>query len=267
MGGVEICSAERWGRLLNEEVKLRVKKVFAELEVMMAEVLMQVKEVSPGKDGKNGEKEGGEGVGRDTLLSTGVVWAACDSLMELKDLGVAGVAVKRAQEYREMLEDALKELKEWAESEEKDEDEDEEDEFAATEDDIFDLHGSMPKDKPELKEMLDLSTKRLKLTSTLYQAVGKRRLKTVDAGVEGVPEPAAMEKLDRVLDVLREIPDQVDELAGAFYELDEDEARQRTEEICQTGKRVIELTKLDWKGGEDEFTIWADKWLAAIDRN
>lgn len=246
---------------------MRVRKVFVEMEAMMLEVLAQVSSESK-TEGKSAISEAA--TRKDSLLSTGVVWAACDAVMQLKELGLVGVALLKAQEYRVMLEDALAELKEWADETNEEDDEDEEgaDGFDGSESDILNFDRPFPKNRPDVKEAVDSSVKQLKLISTLYQALIKRRIKTVhnDPDFGEMPSPFIATRLDHVMDVMKKIPDQTDELASAFYELDLEEARRLMEGICEEGKNSIKLTEINWKSGKDEFSTWAGKWLDAIDR-
>ena len=52
-------------------------------------------------------------LGRDTLASTGVLWAECDKMVALGSAGVAKVAAERVEEYYGLLKDAITELEEW----------------------------------------------------------------------------------------------------------------------------------------------------------
>ncbi|KAF7443616.1 hypothetical protein A1F94_009709 [Pyrenophora tritici-repentis] len=106
----------------------------------------------------------------------------------------------------------------------------------------------------------------------LYQALIKRRLKTYPASSTLEPTanangtgPSPSKKLDDLMSILKTIPETVDDIAGAFYDLDEDEAKQTLEKCCAETKSAIELVRQSWTGEDDEFTGWSTKWVSAIE--
>ena len=65
---------------------------------------------------------------------------------------------------------------------------------------------------------------------------------------------------------LKSIPETVDDIAAAFYDLDGDEAKQTLAKCCDEAKKAIELVRGNWETGkEDEFSAWGAKWIAALD--
>jgi hypothetical protein len=74
----------------------------------------------------------------------------------------------------------------------------------------------------------------------------------------------AVERLDLVFTILKRIPDTVDELASSFYELDAAKINKNSEDCFSLGCEAAELLLTNWEGKEDEFTVWADKFLAAM---
>lgn len=126
-----------------------------------------------------------------------------------------------------------------------------------------------------LKELLDKSVKKLKLVGILYQALIKRRLKTypvaaastktgTSKGVESeTSSPGA--KLDELMTLLKTIPETVDDLASAFYDLDEDGVRELLEQGCKEAKSAAAVVKQSWAGIDDEYTAWSQKWIDAFD--
>ena len=270
MSAIEICRPEVYSKTLHAEATMRVRIVLQEYQNMMSEVL---------------EATGTTGTAtlprarvdatasRNSLASTGVVWAACDSLMALKQLGLAGLLVKKAQQYREMLEDAARELKEWVEDADAEDDLDDDagsnDGSAA--DDFLDAAHKLPKDRDDLNATLASTFKKLRLTSTLYLALVKRRLKTLPSfngdDRDGKVNVNMTKVVDELMETLKLIPDYVDDLANAFYELDNLDAEVGLSKICALGKRCIKLTSRSWNGEEDEFTTWSRKWIEAIDKS
>ena len=106
ISGVQICQQDKatWTELMGREAQLRTRRVFKELETL----LQEIQSVAQGA-------EAGTSGGRDSLSATGVVWESCDSLAELNTLGIAGLAVQKAEQWRDTIRDAIEELQEWAE--------------------------------------------------------------------------------------------------------------------------------------------------------
>ena len=59
---------------------------------------------------------------------TGKIWEDCDEMKKLADDGIAGFVVKKAEQYLELIKDAVKEIEEW-DPEADDDDDDDEDAF------------------------------------------------------------------------------------------------------------------------------------------
>ncbi|KAF7913827.1 uncharacterized protein EAF01_000233 [Botrytis porri] len=275
---VEICHAAKYTKAMSEELKWRVNKVLTELSTLIEAIPLDGNILSDDK--KNGT---GKSSGKGSLASTGVVWDACDSVMGLKTLGVAGLAMKKAVEYRDLVKDALEELQAWAEEESDDEDEDEnsgdEDDGSKDPQDIVDdLFGSqphIPKDDPEkIREKLESSTKRLRLIILMYQAVEKRRFKTLpylphpelptQLKEKSSEDPGIVECLDEVLVRMKKITNLTDDLASAFYDLDSSAIDKLMDETWFTGFATVELLIKDWEGQKDDFTTWAYKFQLAM---
>jgi hypothetical protein len=247
------------GNLMRTEVKAQVRRLLGTwgdvlaLVLRLAEDRQNAQGNSAAKTKDNGPTESEK---QEVLSSTGVVWEACDALLKLCTDGVVGLVVKKAQELRAVLLDAIEELKEWGDDVDEDDDKaegsDDENDFG-DEDDIFGPSNKIGKDDKELKALLDASVKKLKMVGMLYQALIKRRLKTYPAS--SVLEPTAArtngatstpsKKLDDLMVLLKAIPETVDDIAGAFYDLDDDEAKQTLDKCCGEAKSAIELVGLE----------------------
>ncbi|KAJ4349726.1 uncharacterized protein N0V89_008344 [Didymosphaeria variabile] len=207
---------------------------------------------------------------QDVLAATGVVWEACDALIKLCDGGIAGLVVRKAEEWRSVLLDAVEELKEWGDDVDEDEDEAEgSDGGFESEDEIFGAANKLGKGDKELKEVLDKSVKKLKMVGVLYQALIKRRLKIYPGSAATGPTNGEAQKdhmatLEELMKLLRSIPEQVDDLASAFYDLDEDEAKAMLDKCSGEAKSAAGLVKQNWTGTDDEFTAWSTKWVDAL---
>lgn len=260
MSAVQICQPDVWGSFLHAQVVARVRTVLRETDVCYNEVNqiahdeLQVLTKTKAKPNPNQEK------GRDSLISTGVVWGACDKLIELESAGIGALAVRKAEEWRDMIKDAIQELKEWEEdADDEDDDDDYEDSDKDSVEDMFSASNSLPKDRDDLKKQLATANDKLKKMGMLYAALIKRRLSTFTPAVSAIK--ANIHTLDKLLDTLKELPETVDDLASAFYDLDSDEVEQVMQKSITQARQAVELVKLSWAGKEDEFTTWANKWL------
>lgn len=269
MSAVQLCRPEKYGQVMHLAAKARVFQVFAELQNMMKEVLDQAKSHTE-RRGSN-SSAGSSGVtSRDSLASTGIVWQSCDSIMALQRIGLHGLLVEKAREYREQLEDAIEELKDFRDGAEIHEHEEEDNVEGSDEEnashDSFDVPAKLPADRDDIRTVLAVSIKQLILISTLYQALLKRRLKNFPyKQASNRPEDEAARHAfsiqDSLMGMLQWIPEATDELAGAIYELDYEDARQSLEHVCQSARDAIRLVANSWTGEEDEFTVWQRKWL------
>lgn len=273
------------GLIMRGELKEAVKHVVG----AWGEVLRQVLTMAEARKELTGKDAGpSEAEKRDVLAATGVVWDVCDKVLRVCDGGVVELVVKKAQQLRAVLLDAVEELKEWGEDVASDSDEeedkaegsggeDEDDEFG-DEDDFFAAQNKIGKGDVELKALLDRSVKKLKMIAIMYQAVGKRRLATFPAvrgsnpatkaaaaavGTSADETPA--QRLDKLMQTLKTIPDTVDDLASTFYELEQDEAEAELSKVCTEAKSAVQLVEKSWADSDDEFTAWSAKWSEALD--
>ncbi|KAH7552389.1 hypothetical protein BM1_08340 [Bipolaris maydis] len=278
------------GEIMRAEMRAQVKGLLASWNEVLSIVLSIAQ--------KQGTKQGAsvtEAEKQQVLSATGMVWDACDGVEKLCKDGVVGLVVKKAQELRAVLLDAIEELKEWGEDVADDEEDDDDDDDKAEnsdQDDVFATENKLGKDDKELKALLDKSLKKLKMMGILYQALVKRRLKTYPASSilepsnnatatnktkskaitekgEGQGEGEATQspsvKLNELMGVLKRIPETVDDIAAAFYDLDADEAQEMLDRCCGEAKTAVNLVRTSWSGQDDEFTAWSEKWVAALD--
>jgi hypothetical protein len=234
---------------MSTELQWRAKKLFTDLASLIAAVPLDGKVLSSAQ--KNS--------GRGSLAATGAIWDACEQVMALKTLGIAGLCVKKAEQYRDLLKDALEELQEWgdeegsdAESEEEEHDEEDEDNAQNIADTLFSPPRHIPPTDPTLlRPRLETALHRTRLLVLLYSALIKRRFKTLPAS-----DASRIPVIDAVLSTLQKLPSMADELASAFYELNPGAVDARMRECFETGKEAAGMVGRDWEGGEDEFTAW-----------
>ncbi|KAI1155563.1 hypothetical protein F4825DRAFT_43528 [Nemania diffusa] len=268
-------SADTYTAVARQDLASRCYRVLKELRGLVATVPLD------GKILPANRKNGGSG-GKGSIVTTGLIWAACDDVILLKTLGIAGLLVKKAEEYRDTLQDVLEELKEW--SEEVDEEEDEEEEenqnvqhitnelqntHFSTQRMIDDLMTSrrIPRNDPDrIRERLDSCIKRLRLTTLLYSAIIKRRIKTLPS----LPTKQATnvaQRLDEVYLILQRLPHSYGDVACAFYELDAGAIDEAMDSCLFDACAVAEALKAPWTGTEDGFTEWADKFKTSVRKN
>ena len=245
-----------------------------------SDVLSCVRSVASAATGQQGGV--GDAARGAILAATGVVWEGCDALVGLCEAGVVGLAVRRAEEWREVLLDAVVEMREWGEEADEDGDEEDGGERSGEEEGGFEVFGAanrLGKGDGELRALLEASVRKLKTVAVLYQALVKRRLKTFpppfasapsskDGGADADAAASAaaqrVRTLDELMALLKSIPESVDELASAFYDLDGDEARALLKKCCDDAVRAATVVKQNWDGKDDEFTAWSGKWKDAM---
>lgn len=264
MSAAQLCDQQKtqWGSTMRKEVGARTRRAFKEMEVLLREILS----ISQGN---------ASSPRRDSLSSTGVLWESCDALIELEVLGIGGLALQKARQYRETIKDAISEFRDWVEGHDLDTEGridgllDSDDEGVAGDkdsiDDIFNAANSLPADRPDLKAFADEMDSKLKKIVILYNALEKRRLGTFNLDkLESVPAESSIARLDSLISCLRRIPHQVDEMASYLYDLDEPGARGMLEICLAEARGASETMAMDWEGKEDAFTTWLDKWKGAV---
>ncbi|KUJ20842.1 uncharacterized protein LY89DRAFT_579481 [Mollisia scopiformis] len=272
---VELCSAGKYTKAMSSELEYWAGRVFQGMTSLAEAIPLDGSILS--EDAKKGT---GTEKGNGSLALTGTVWEACDAVAELKKLGVVGLVIKKVEEYKSLLQDALEELQEWGEegSDNEDtgfDDDDDPDEAQAAVDSMF-LQRHIPSEDPDkIRPRLDSSLKRLRLLILMYQAVVKRRFKALPSlPLADLPpesktptteeDSGIVNCVDEALDVMKKIPGITDDLASAFYELDGPEIDKKMDLCFFTGFAAAELLVKDWQGRKDEFTTWATKFQLAM---
>lgn len=271
----EACDADRYTAVAKQDLASRCYHVLKELRRLIESIPLDGKVLSA--DQKNGIS-GNKG----SLTTTGVIWAACDDVILLKKLGIAGLLAKKVEEYRDTLMDVLEELKEWKEEgEEAAEDDEEEDEVEYVthqldaaqlsvqdaQDAIDDMMNTrhIPRDDPDkIGDRLDSCLKRLRLTSLLYSAIVKKRLKVLPPLPPSDPESQVVKRLDEVMPLLRQLPNRFNELACRFYELEPGPIDDDMDACFFDAFAASEMLMKSWTGQPDDFTAWAEKFQVNI---
>ncbi|KAI1758809.1 hypothetical protein GGR53DRAFT_471970 [Hypoxylon sp. FL1150] len=272
---VQICDADKYTAVARQDLAWRCYRVLKELKSLVNIIPLT------GKILPNAQKNGGNG-DRGSMAATGVVWAACDDVILLKKLGIAGLLIRKVEEYRDTLKDVLEELKEY--SEEVDEEDDHDDAGAGQDSEVDNVADQMqnthistqqmlddlmnprhiPRNDPDkIRERLESCLKRLRLTTLLYTAIVKRRLKSVPLPPTTTPAPVT-QRLDEVFPLLKRLPHRFGEVACAFYELDRDTIDRAMDSCFFDAFAASEMLMKPWEGQRDEFTEWAEKFQLGI---
>ncbi|PYI35712.1 hypothetical protein BP00DRAFT_422116 [Aspergillus indologenus CBS 114.80] len=202
-------------------------------------------------------------------LAAARAWESCDALVDLAAKGVVGFVVRRVEQWRDLVRDAVGEIEEWDPDEEGDEFFDE----LLSDDGDADAEnkkgeGEEDEDEEESKALhaQKKSTLRvLKPIAQVYPAIVTHRLKrTADAVAE-------VRRLEALVENLQVIPELVDEIAGALYEADPDRSARFLGQTKDRAVKALELVRLPWQQGTtgeekgDKFTTWVNTWLKVMD--
>ncbi|EJT78051.1 hypothetical protein GGTG_03154 [Gaeumannomyces tritici R3-111a-1] len=273
----QLCAPSRYTATFRKDLAWRCGRVLKELRVLLLKI------PSDGKILSDIQKNGSQELGGDkgSLAITGLLWNACDDLTSMAKGGIVAHLSKKVEQYRDTLKDVMEELKEWSEET----DDDDEDDIAldygdadgpaqnvistqAMLDDMMNSQRHIPADDPDsIRPRLDSCLRRIRLTTILYQAVIKRRLKTLPK----LPTPAASAacpRIDEVLLMLKNVPDGFNDVAAAFYELSPADIDKHMDERFLEAFAISEKLLKPWTGAEkDEFTDWALKFQVEIKKN
>ncbi|TGJ81654.1 hypothetical protein E0Z10_g7114 [Xylaria hypoxylon] len=270
---VQVCTADTYTNIVRQDLAWRCYRVLKELRGLVESIPLDGKILTADrKNGANGDK--------GSIVTTGVIWAACDDVILLKKLGIAGLLVQKAEEYKDTLQDVLEELKEWSEEVEEDEEDDDGEEDESMQhitDELQNTHVSaqqmiddlmtsqrIPRNDPDrIRERLDSCLKRLRLTTLLYSALIQRRIKSLPSLPTQQATPIAR-RLDEVYPILKSLPHRFGDLACAFYELDTAAIDKAMDSCFFDAFAVAEMLKTPWTGTQDRFTEWADKFQIGI---
>jgi len=241
--------------------------------------LRQLLEMVP-RDGKVlpvAKRKGVQGAGSFTI--TGSLWAACDEITRLAEIGAKGRLIERTEELRDTLKDQMEELKEWGEEEDDDGADDGDDDNDASEtqqaesldavtnglsathldtqamvDDLMNGAGHIPKEDPDqLRPRLAWCLRILKQAAILYSAIIKYRLRTLPAFDE--PRPV-VSQVDDLMKALKKLPNRVGDLAAAFYDLSPEDVDRIRDQAFQDIFAVTALVLDPWEGERDTFSDW-----------
>ncbi|KAL4787550.1 hypothetical protein BJX76DRAFT_318331 [Aspergillus varians] len=246
----------------------------------LKELSFLVKEVQAIAEGK-ADKKSLEQSEKDTVTAVaGRVWDACDVLVDFAAKGVIGFVVRRAEEYRDLVRDAVEEIEGWDPDEEGDEFFDGllgDDGEGPTAADKSGVNGKTDEDDDDDEESSTVLLARkkealriLKPIAQIYPAIISNRLKKAPAPLA----PFNVRTLESLIISLQQIPDHIDEVAGALYDADFDQYARHLGKAKGCASKAIELVVLPWspeqasdnqKNAGDKFTAWSKTWTRVVE--
>ncbi|KAG5970325.1 hypothetical protein E4U56_007843 [Claviceps arundinis] len=291
----ETCTPAQYTLVVSQEVAFKAQRVLSELHALVQKIPSNGKILPVGKS-RDGFTAGGA---KGSLPATGLLWAACDEVIRLSDLGVGGILAKKVAQWRDTLCDIMEELKEWGEEEPDDEDEDEDKDEEEDEgghdgvdhittdlsttslspqallDQLMNSQQAIPKSDPHsIRPRLETSLQRLRLVTLLYQALTKHRLKKLPSfplAVPATPEASSdtdtktiPARLDEIASLLGALPDRFGDLAGALYELNPEEVDRVMGRCFDDAVAAGELVLMNWEGERDVFSEWVARFQGEV---
>ncbi|KAF3386107.1 hypothetical protein F1880_000044 [Penicillium rolfsii] len=256
------------------EILLLVKTALVEFSTLVRDVkgIADAKDLAK-KEGDGKTKEGEiSKIEKDAVMvAVGRVWDACDAITEVAGKGVVGFVMRRVEQWRDLVKDAVEELEDWDPEEdddffddlmgeEKGEDDDEDDE---DEDD---------EDTAALQEQKKSTLRFIKPIAQMYSAIFTHRLE--NAGDKPLSSTAGITKLESLMINLQSIPDQVDEAAGALYENNWSKAAGYLQKTQKNATQAVKSVSAPWNVTEtaegeqqlaDKFSTWSKMWLKVME--
>ncbi|KAF5862782.1 hypothetical protein ETB97_011130 [Aspergillus alliaceus] len=246
----------------------------------LSSLIKEVKSVAEKNDEvKDDKKKRGDELSRSekdaVTVATGRVWDACDALVDLSSKGIVGFVVRRVEEWRDLVRDAVEEIDDWNPDDEEDDFFDEllsDDGKQGVEkggEAELDEDDSDDEDKAALYELKGTALRLLKPIAQIYPAIITNRLKKVPESSSSI-----INQLEYLMTYLQRIPEQVDEIAGALYEANLERSTRYIKVTKECAVHAVNSVIMPWgeqgttdsqqKAG-DKFTHWSKTWLGVID--
>ncbi|KAJ9306797.1 hypothetical protein DTO217A2_3784 [Paecilomyces variotii] len=262
------------------EVHALVKTLLKELSGLIGDV----KNVA---DKKDREKKGGKkeeelpAAEKDSVVvATGRVWDACDVVVEIAGKGVVGFVIRRVEEWRDLVKDAIGELEEWDPNDEED-DEDWDNLINGSGDDddkSEDGDEEEEEDAAALNEHKKMALRALKPIAAIYPAIVSNRLKKggLETSADVLLPCSHLRALETLMADLQSIPEHIDEAAGSLYEADIEKSTSYLHKAKGRAVKVVQSLVLPWTMAEtegteaktpeeDKFSVWSKTWLKVIE--
>ncbi|PWY64754.1 hypothetical protein BO70DRAFT_192290 [Aspergillus heteromorphus CBS 117.55] len=244
-------------KAFQNEVHVLAKTALKEIAALLQEVQVAANKKESGLS--QPEKDA-------VTVAAGRLWDSCDTIIDIAAKGVVGFVVRRVEEWRDLVRDAVREIEEWDPDEEGDEffdellsdDEKNDDESDGTDDD---------EDTAALHAQKKSTLRLLKPLSQIYSAIIAYRLKKAPQNL------TIIDRLESLMDHLQNIPGYVDEIAGALYEADLERSVQFLSKAKSCAVKAVDLAALPWdvvdgaesqQEKEDKFTVWSQTWSKVL---
>ncbi|KAK6347820.1 hypothetical protein TWF718_005644 [Orbilia javanica] len=282
-----IASKERYGSIMHDAVVSGMVDLLRAVEEMLQAIQSNISEGSTATPGDPT---------KSPYTSTGQIWFSADNLLAISQKHLIGLVESKLRSHADMLNDCIAEFKEWVtdaadelNGEDSGFDEDESQSSSAhadlglgDDDDFFGIEGrEKPKVTKELLALAEATQKKLKLTSILYTAVMKRRVKDPATGLGGVFSVKAketedgkeysvekeknIERLERIVETSKNLAEKADDLAAGFYDGDNiDEIKELRSEFVEAAAGLAKACQLGGEETEDAPSAWFGKFLENV---
>lgn len=261
-----LVNPDDFTKAFHAEIQILAKAALKELAALIGEV----KGVADKNDKAQSEGKKEEDLSqaeKDVVtVATGRVWDACDVLVDVATKGVVGFVIRRVEQWRDLVKDAVEEIEEW----DPDEDDDFFDDLLGEDgkgagDDESDENDDEDEDTAISHARKKSTLRVLKPVAQIFPAISTNRLK--NAGNAPVASNANVRKIESLMVNLYSIPEDIDEVAGALYEANWEKHTRFLGKIKDDAAKAVGLVKAPWgaEGTVDKFTTWSKTWLKVVD--
>ena len=257
------------------------KEVRGLCRVALRELLNLSKHVEKrSKDGRP-KSEPSKAQKAETTEATGRVWEACDTLVLFSQQGLPGFAVRKAQQWLELMKDAVKELEEWDPKDDIDDDDpfdeaDSEDEHASKMD-----HANGADDRATISAGVKEQALRVlnRIPQSIHVVVKQRLAKFRPPKDEPLREQTR-ETLEYIVISTRRVSEMLDEAAEGMYLGDSELCLKKAGEARALTIDIVEKVALPLDGRtvttsasnegqpqttEDKYVQRALQWIRQVD--
>lgn len=269
-----LVTPNEYTKAFHAEIQILSRTTLKELTSLVGEVkAVADKKEAQGKEEE--EEELSEPEKRIVTVATGRVWDSCDVLVDIASKGVVGFVIRRVEEWRDLIRDAVDEIEEWDPDEDGDELFDDllgqdggNDKDSGGEDDNDDDDDNDNDEDTAASHARKKSTLRiLKPVAQIFPAIVTNRLK--NAGDTPLSSGGGTRRLESLMVHLQRVPENIDEVAGALYEANWEKHTQLTMKVKDDAARAVNLMSSPWNAAdgqkeEDKFTTWSKTWLKVV---
>lgn len=268
-----LVTPTKYTKAFSSEVLLLGRTTLSEFAalVQLVKGIAEKKDQAKKDDPKKKEEELSQSEKDAVTLAAGRLWDACDSVVEVASKGVVGFVMRRVEQWRDLVKDAVDEIEDWDPEESDDffddlmgDDKDDEDAGTDNEDEEDDHE-----ETAALQEQKKSTLRLLKPVMQVYPAIITNRLRKV--GDAPLSSNNGVSNLEALMLKLQNIPEQIDEVAGALYEGDSSKSAQFLKEAQNSASQAVNAVTLPWSAAdgdqpaEDKFTIWSRTWFKVMD--